>query len=221
MCTTPRFHNNGRAKSAALEGALTAGPSWWSSSLLADVGRRTYYAIRSGKAQMTTAVRLETRTRCRCSPRGCARCSRTGRGGARSGHWCTRPDQQQQQVRLPGGESGPAGTAGARQRDRPGAGPTSSASGRLELYHNAERPGLLPARRPDQEAIHRHHAALGVPCGDVHQVDGFTWRGLAQCSHRNPRCWARPPSRSRADGSPRAPHSISAERPVVLPPDPC
>ena len=25
---------------------------------------------------------------------------------------------------------------------------------------------------PDEEAIRRHHAALGVDCGDVHQIDG-------------------------------------------------
>lgn len=25
-----------------------------------------------------------------------------------------------------------------------------------------------------EEAIRKHHAALGVPCGDVHRVDGLT-----------------------------------------------
>jgi len=27
---------------------------------------------------------------------------------------------------------------------------------------------------PDEDAIRQHHAALGVPCGDVHQVSGIT-----------------------------------------------
>ncbi|MGH3398947.1 MAG: nickel-binding protein [Streptosporangiaceae bacterium] len=27
---------------------------------------------------------------------------------------------------------------------------------------------------PDEEAIRQHHAALGVPCGDVHRVSGLT-----------------------------------------------
>ncbi|MGO9779231.1 MAG: nickel-binding protein [Streptosporangiaceae bacterium] len=27
---------------------------------------------------------------------------------------------------------------------------------------------------PDEDAIRKHHAALGVPCGDVHQVDSLT-----------------------------------------------
>src|ERR1700722_11205738 len=26
---------------------------------------------------------------------------------------------------------------------------------------------------PDEEAIRQHHAALNVPCGEVHQVDGL------------------------------------------------
>jgi hypothetical protein len=27
---------------------------------------------------------------------------------------------------------------------------------------------------PDEDAIRKHHAALGVPCGDLHQVDSLT-----------------------------------------------
>jgi len=27
------------------------------------------------------------------------------------------------------------------------------------------------SRRPDEDAIRQHHAALGVPCSDVHQVN--------------------------------------------------
>jgi hypothetical protein len=26
---------------------------------------------------------------------------------------------------------------------------------------------------PDAEAVRKHHAAIGVPCGDVHQVTGI------------------------------------------------
>ncbi len=44
----------------------------------------------------------------------------------------------------------------------------------LELYHNAEGQVYCLLDGPDEEAIRRHHAALGVPCGDVHQVDTLT-----------------------------------------------
>ena len=44
----------------------------------------------------------------------------------------------------------------------------------LELYHNAEGQVYCLLDGPDKEAIRRHHAALGVPCGDVHQVDTLT-----------------------------------------------
>jgi len=27
---------------------------------------------------------------------------------------------------------------------------------------------------PDEDAVRKHHAALGVPCGDVHQVSSLT-----------------------------------------------
>jgi hypothetical protein len=27
---------------------------------------------------------------------------------------------------------------------------------------------------PDEDAIRKHHAALGVPCGDVHRVNGLS-----------------------------------------------
>ena len=40
------------------------------------------------------------------------------------------------------------------------------------LYHNAEGAVFCLLDGPDQEAIRRHHAALGVYCGDVHQIDG-------------------------------------------------
>ena len=44
----------------------------------------------------------------------------------------------------------------------------------LELYHNAEGNVYCLLEGPDEEAIRKHHAALGVPCGDVHQVDSLT-----------------------------------------------
>jgi Protein of unknown function (DUF4242) len=40
----------------------------------------------------------------------------------------------------------------------------------VELYHNARGQVYCLLEGPDEEAIRRHHAALGVPCGHVHQV---------------------------------------------------
>jgi Protein of unknown function (DUF4242) len=40
----------------------------------------------------------------------------------------------------------------------------------IELYHNAEGQVYCLLEGPDEEAIRAHHAALGVPCGDVAQV---------------------------------------------------
>ena len=44
----------------------------------------------------------------------------------------------------------------------------------IDLFHNDEGTVFCLLEGPDDEAIRRHHAALGVPCGDVHQVDGLT-----------------------------------------------
>ena len=44
----------------------------------------------------------------------------------------------------------------------------------LDLYHNAEGVVYCLLEGPDEQAIRRHHAALGVPCGDIHQVDNLT-----------------------------------------------
>ena len=44
----------------------------------------------------------------------------------------------------------------------------------VELYHNNEEGHaycLLDA--PDAEAVRKHHEALGVPCGEVHQVNSL------------------------------------------------
>lgn len=44
----------------------------------------------------------------------------------------------------------------------------------IELYHNAEGKVYCVLDGPDAEAIRAHHAALGAPCGDVHQVDSLS-----------------------------------------------
>ena len=44
----------------------------------------------------------------------------------------------------------------------------------IELYHNGDGKVYCLLEGSDEEAIRRHHAALGVPCGDVHQVDSLT-----------------------------------------------
>jgi hypothetical protein len=44
----------------------------------------------------------------------------------------------------------------------------------VELYHNADGQVYCLLEGPDEDAIRQHHAALGVPCGDVHQVNGIT-----------------------------------------------
>lgn len=41
----------------------------------------------------------------------------------------------------------------------------------LELYHNPDGKVYCLLDGPDEEAIRKHHQALDVPCGDVHQVD--------------------------------------------------
>jgi Protein of unknown function (DUF4242) len=44
----------------------------------------------------------------------------------------------------------------------------------VELYHNDDGKVYCLLDGPDEEAIRGHHAALGVPCGDVHPVDSLT-----------------------------------------------
>lgn len=44
----------------------------------------------------------------------------------------------------------------------------------IELYHNTDGQVYCLLDGPDEEAIRQHHAALGVPCGDVHRVEGIT-----------------------------------------------
>jgi Protein of unknown function (DUF4242) len=43
----------------------------------------------------------------------------------------------------------------------------------VELYHNADGQVYCLLEAPDEEAVRQHHAALGVECGAVHQVDSI------------------------------------------------
>jgi hypothetical protein len=43
----------------------------------------------------------------------------------------------------------------------------------IELFHNTDGKVFCLLEAPDAEAVRRHHAALGVPCGDVHEVSGL------------------------------------------------
>jgi hypothetical protein len=43
----------------------------------------------------------------------------------------------------------------------------------VELYHNADGKVYCLLEAPDAESVRKHHAALGVDCGPVHQVDGI------------------------------------------------
>jgi hypothetical protein len=44
----------------------------------------------------------------------------------------------------------------------------------VELYHNADGKVYCLLEGPDEDAIRKHHEAIGVECGDVHQVDGLS-----------------------------------------------
>jgi Nickel responsive protein SCO4226-like len=44
---------------------------------------------------------------------------------------------------------------------------------KIELFHNGDGQVYCLLDGPDEQAIRAHHAALGVPCGDVHQVDSL------------------------------------------------
>ncbi len=43
----------------------------------------------------------------------------------------------------------------------------------VELYHNTDGKVYCLLEGPDEDAIRKHHDALNVPCGDVHQVSGL------------------------------------------------
>ena len=53
----------------------------------------------------------------------------------------------------------------------------------IELYHNADGKVYCLLEGPDEEAIHSHHAALDVPCGDVHEVNSLllAWLTAPRC----------------------------------------
>jgi Protein of unknown function (DUF4242) len=52
----------------------------------------------------------------------------------------------------------------------------------VELYHNPGGNVYCLLEGPDEDAIRQHHAALGVPTGEVHQVDSLTWPGRTEPS---------------------------------------
>jgi hypothetical protein len=43
----------------------------------------------------------------------------------------------------------------------------------VELYHNAGGKVYCVLDAPDEDAVRRHHAAIDVPCGEVHSVKGI------------------------------------------------
>jgi len=43
----------------------------------------------------------------------------------------------------------------------------------IELYHNADGKVYCLLEAPSEEAVRQHHAALDVPCGDVHPVSSL------------------------------------------------
>jgi hypothetical protein len=42
----------------------------------------------------------------------------------------------------------------------------------VELFHNADGKVYCLLEGPDEDAIRKHHEAVGVPCGEIHQVGG-------------------------------------------------
>ena len=42
-----------------------------------------------------------------------------------------------------------------------------------ELFHNADGKVYCLLEAPSAEAVRQHHEALGVDCGEVHQVSGI------------------------------------------------
>ena len=43
----------------------------------------------------------------------------------------------------------------------------------VELFHNPDGKVYCLLDAPDEQAVRNHHAALDVPCGDVHRVDSL------------------------------------------------
>jgi hypothetical protein len=44
----------------------------------------------------------------------------------------------------------------------------------VELYHNADGQVYCLLDAPSAQAVRDHHAALGVECGEVHEVTGIS-----------------------------------------------
>ncbi|MFP5373094.1 MAG: nickel-binding protein [Actinomycetes bacterium] len=44
----------------------------------------------------------------------------------------------------------------------------------VELFHNPQGKVYCLLEAPDADAVRRHHEALGVDCGDVHEVASLT-----------------------------------------------
>lgn len=57
---------------------------------------------------------------------------------------------------------------GARNKEADAFGVTQ-----VELFHNGDGKVYCLLDGPDEESIRKHHAALDVPCGDVHRVDSL------------------------------------------------
>lgn len=43
----------------------------------------------------------------------------------------------------------------------------------VELFHNPYGQVYCLLEAPDADAVRKHHEALGVPCGDVHEVESL------------------------------------------------
>ena len=43
----------------------------------------------------------------------------------------------------------------------------------VELFHNEQGKVYCLLDAPDEDAVRKHHAALDVPCGEVHQVSSL------------------------------------------------
>ena len=43
----------------------------------------------------------------------------------------------------------------------------------VELFHNPDGQVYCLLDAPDADAVRKHHEAIGVPCGDVHEVESL------------------------------------------------
>ena len=71
---------------------------------------------------------------------------------------------------------GPETASGSHRRHRRGAhnGTTDEFGVRqVELFHNPDGKVYCLLDAPNAQAVRDHHAALGVDCGEVHEVSGI------------------------------------------------